>query len=144
MPTPVESAQLLLKIFELRREPTLREARQWWLRELTPETFEELVESVRGERNAAYRMVAGYWDMASSFVTYGAIDADMFRAANAEIFATVSKIYPFLARLREASGIPEFFRHAESVVTGMEGGMARLELLRGQFLASKKAKAARA
>src|SRR5882672_9193301 len=100
MATPFESATLNLKLFELRRDPVLREAREWFLRDFNPETFAEVVETVSGERNASFRMVLGYWDMAASLVTTGAIDADAFRAAHSEVFGTFSKIHPFLAELR--------------------------------------------
>jgi hypothetical protein len=141
MPTPFESAQLNLKLFDMRREPVLREARYWWIDQFTPATFEELVTIAGGERNAAFRMVAGYWDMAASMVTFGAIDADMFRAAHGEIYATIAKVHPFLAQLRAASGIPEFLRNAERVVTEYEGGIERLQMLREQFLARAAARA---
>ncbi|MEO6486388.1 MAG: hypothetical protein ABIO78_00430, partial [Thermoanaerobaculia bacterium] len=71
MATPYESAQLLLQIYDIRREAVLREARQWFVRDFTPETFEEMVGIITGQRNASYRMVVGYWDMAASFVTFG-------------------------------------------------------------------------
>ena len=116
MATPFESASLNLKLFELRREPVLREARNWFLWELNPETFTEFVALVSGTRNASFRMVLGYWDMAASLVTNGAIDGDAFRAAHGEIFATFSKIQPFLQDLRAASQEPEFCKHIEAVV----------------------------
>jgi hypothetical protein len=116
MPTPFESAQLNLQLFELRREPVLREARDWFLREFNPESFAELVALARGKRNASFRMVLGYWDMAASLVTTGAIDGDAFRAAHTEIFATFSKINLYLAELRTASGEPDLCRHMETVV----------------------------
>jgi hypothetical protein len=116
MTTPVESATLILKLFELRREPVLREARAWFLREFNPQTFEEALDLAGGPRNDWFRMVMGYWDMASSFVVHGAIDAEMFRAANTEMVATFAKIEPFIVRLREVSGIPEFATHMETVV----------------------------
>ena len=116
MPTPFESAQLNLQLFELRREPVLREARDWFLREFNPESFAELVTLARGQRNASFRMVLGYWDMAASLVTTGAIDADAFRAAHGEVFAAFSKIYPYLAELRIARGEPEYCKHMEAVV----------------------------
>ena len=65
MPTPFESAQLNLQLFELRREPVLREARAWFLREFNPESFADVVALARGERNASFRMVLGYWNMAA-------------------------------------------------------------------------------
>jgi hypothetical protein len=116
MPTPFENAQLNLQLFEMRREPVLREARAWFLNEFNPETFAELVALVSGERNASFRMVLSYWDMAASLVTTGAIDADAFRAAHGEIVATFSKISPYLGELRRATGEPEFCKHVEVVV----------------------------
>lgn len=118
MPTPFESAQLNLRLFELRREPVLREARAWFGRDFNPDTFAELVALAGGERNAAFRMVLGYWDMAASLVTTGAIDPEAFLAAHGEVFLTFGKIQPFLDELRAASGEPEFCRHLEAVVMG--------------------------
>src|SRR5882724_1014347 len=94
VPTPFESAQLNLQLFDLRREPVLREARDWFVCEFNPENFADLVTLVGGQRNAAFRMVISYWDMAASLVTAGAIDGDAFRAAHGEIFAAFSKIHP--------------------------------------------------
>ena len=116
MATPFESAQLNLQLFDLRREAVLREARAWFVIEFNPQSFSELAAALSGERNAAFRMVLGYWDMAASIVTTGAIDGDAFRAAHGEIFATFSKIQPFLDELRKVTGEPEFCRHMEAVV----------------------------
>ena len=126
MPTPFESASLNLHLFALRREPVLREARTWFLRDFTPDSFEELVSLVSGDRNASFRMVLGYWDMAASLVTTGAIDADAFRTAHGELFATFSKIHPFLAELRAATGEPEFCKQLESVTLGAPDAAAIL------------------
>ena len=82
MPTPFESAQLNLQLFDLRRDPELRKARSWFLWEFNPETLAELITIVSGDKNAAFRMVIGYWDMAASLVSTGAIDGDAFRAAH--------------------------------------------------------------
>jgi hypothetical protein len=84
MPSPFESALLNLQLFDLRREPVLREARAWFLLEFNPESLAELIDAVSGERNASFRMVLGYWDMAASLVTTGAIEGDAFRAAHGE------------------------------------------------------------
>ena len=119
MPTPFESATLNLKLFELRREPVLREARQWFLMEFNPESFAEFMAVVGGERNASVRMVIGYWDMAASLVTTGAIDAASFRAAHGEIIGAFSKVQPFLAELRAMSGESDTWQHIESVVLAM-------------------------
>ena len=142
MPTPFESAQLNLQLFALRRDPVLREARDWFLREFTPTSFAELAAVAGGERNAAFRMVLGYWDMAASLVTTGAIDAEAFRAAHGEVVGTFAKIEPFLAQLRESAGIPEFCRHVEQVVLGAPGAAERTEMLRTQFRAMAAQRAA--
>ena len=118
MPTPFESAQLNLQLFDLRREPVLREARAWFLLEFNPESLAEFVAAASGERNASIRMVLGYWDMAASLVTMGAIDADAFRAAHGEMFGTFAKVAPFLDEMRATFGEPAFCRHFEAVVMG--------------------------
>jgi hypothetical protein len=116
MPTPFESAQLNLKLFELRREPLLREARDWFLFEFHPQSFTEFAAVVGGPRNACFRMVIGYWDMACSLVTTGAIDGDAFRAAHGEIFGAFSKVHPFLAELRASRGETTICKNMEAVV----------------------------
>ena len=143
MATPFESATLNLKLFELRREPVLREAREWFLRDFNPETFAELVEIVSGERNASFRMVLGYWDMAASLVTTGAIDADAFRAAHSEVFGTFSKIHPLLAELRTVSGESDFCKHVEAVVLGAPDGESILARRRAALKAAAKARGSR-
>lgn len=138
MPTPFESAQLNLKLFELRREPALREARAWFVREFNPESFAEVQAFIMGPYNASFRMVLGYWDMAASLVTTGAIDGDAFRAAHSEIFATFSKIHPFLAELREATNEREFCRHIEAVVMAAPDAEATLARRRERLRAAAK------
>jgi hypothetical protein len=140
MPTPFESAQLNLQLFDLRREPVLREARLWFLMEFNPESFSDLVSAVSGDRNASLRMVLGYWDMAASLVSTGAIDGDAFRKAHGEIFATFSKIQPFLAELRSASGEPEFCEHIEAVVMAAPNAEAILTRRREAIRAIAKAR----
>ena len=139
MPTPFESAQLNLQLFDLRREAVLREARNWFLLEFNPETFAELVAIVSGPRNSAFRMVVGYWDMAASLVTTGAIDADAFRAAHGEIFATFSKIHPFLSELRAASGEGNICEHMEKVVLAVPDAEGLLSRRREALRAAAKA-----
>lgn len=142
MPTPFESAQLNLQLYDLRREPVLREARGWFTRDFNPDSFAELVALVSGERNAAFRMVLGYWDMAATLVTSGAIDGNAFRAAHGEIFLTFSKIHPFLAELRGASGEPDFCAHLEAVVLAAPGAEAILARRRAAARAAAKARGA--
>lgn len=140
MPTPFESAQLNLQLFDLRREPVLREARAWFIRDFNPESFEEVATIIRSDRNASFRMVIGYWDMAASLVTHGAIDQGAFIAAHGEIFATFSKIQPFLAELRASRGEPHACKHMEAVVMAVPDAAGMLERRRDTLRAAAKAR----
>ena len=144
MPTPFESAQLNLQLFDLRREPVLREARSWFLLDFHPETMAEFVTAIMGERNASIRMVLGYWDMAASLVTMGAIDADAFRAAHGEMFGTFAKVEPFLPEMRAAFNEPAFCRHFEEVVMGEPDAAAILARRRDGLRMAAAARRAKA
>src|SRR5688572_28441531 len=140
MATPYESARLNLQLFELRREPVLREARAWFLGEFNPETIEDVVRLISDQRNASFRMVLGYWEMAASMVANGAIDAKAFLDAHGEVFLTFAKIHPFLAQLRAASGESEFCKHLEAVVLGAKDAEAIMKRRRDAALAAAKAR----
>ena len=116
MATPYESAKLNLKLFELRRDPLLREARNWFISEFHPESFADFAAAAAGKGNTYIRMVVGYWSMAASLVATGAIDAESFLAAHGEIVGVFSKVQPFLADLREALGEPDLLKDVEAVV----------------------------
>jgi len=141
MPTPYESAQLILKLFELRRDPIMREARNWFVRDFNPVTIADVQAALGGPHNPHLRMVVGYWDMACSFVVHGAVDRQMFLDANAEVFATFSKVHPLLAEIRAMAPQPGFAKHIEEVVMSVPGVEERLEKLRQRFRAMAAAAA---
>ena len=141
MPTPYESATLILQIFDMRREPVLREARAWFVRDFNPETIDDVKAVLAGPHNPHVRMVAGYWDMVCSLVTHDAIDREMFLDANGEIFATFAKIQLLLPEIRQITG-PGFAKHVEKVVMSVPGVEQRLETLRQRFRAMAAAAAA--
>jgi hypothetical protein len=134
MPTPYESAKLILQIFEMRREAVIREARLWFVRDFNPETIDDVKAALAGPHNPHARMVVGYWDMACSLVLHEAIDREMFLDANGEIFATFAKIQLLLPQIREISG-PGFAKNIEKVVMAVPGVEERLEMLRQRFRA---------
>ena len=72
-----EDAELILKLYDLRREPTMREARNWMFT-FNPTTVQEYMETMMGEHSGHLRMVVSYWDMAASLVNNGAIDAHCY------------------------------------------------------------------
>ncbi len=135
MSTSYESARLILELYELRREATLREARAWFIREFNPDTVDDVVAALAGEHNPHLRMVVGYWDMAASLVTHGAVDRQMFLDANFEIVSTFSKFEHLLDELRRRRGVPEFARHMEDLVRSIPGIEERLSQLRERYRA---------
>ncbi|MGI8786790.1 MAG: DUF4760 domain-containing protein [Pyrinomonadaceae bacterium] len=112
----VESADLILKLYDLRREAKMREARNWIL-SFFPETAQDVMQAmINPETSAYYRMVTSYWNMAASFVNHGAIDEEMFNESAGEHIVVFSKIEPFLAELRETMGNPNMFGHLEKLI----------------------------
>ena len=110
-----KDADLILKLYELRREKTMREARNWFF-QFNPQGKEDFIEVLTSDKSGLYRMVVSYWDMACSFVNNGAIDAQMFNDANGEHMFVFAKLEPFLPALREEMGNPNFLAHLERVV----------------------------
>ena len=128
MTDKAKSAELILKLYDLRREAVMREARNWFFT-FNPESIEDIQRAAMGEHSAFFRMVTSYWDMACSFVNHGAIDAEMFNDANAEQVFVFSKIQPFLEQIRAASN-PTYMQHLEKAVMAMPGAEERLAHVR--------------
>src|SRR2546430_1609935 len=128
MSDSVTAAGLLLKLYELRTEPTLRQARAWFAFEFHPSSSRDVLSTWLGpgHESAPYRMVASYWDMASSLVVQGAIPVDMFNAANTEHVALYAKLRPFLAEVRAAANYPDYLGNLEQVVTAGADPEARI------------------
>lgn len=133
MNTKHESADLILKLYDVRREATMREAREWYIRQFHPESVQDVIGAWRSEHSAYYRMVTSYWDMAASFVNHGAIDEQMFGDANPEHVAVFAKIELFLEELRSLSGIPNYLQHLERLVTRSPGAKERTAQIRERF-----------
>ena len=101
MSSAYESADLILKLYDLRREKVMRKAREWYTRQFHPASAQDVVNTLRGEQSAYFRMVTSYWEMAASFVNAGAIDWEMFMNANpGEPVNVFAKLYPHLEELR--------------------------------------------
>lgn len=111
----------ILKLYELRRDEKMREARQWYFSEFAPQTALDIVALFRsGERASAnFRMITSYWDMAASFVLNGAIDRQIFLDANTEHVFIFVKIEPFLAEIRELFQDPDYLIRIEKLIREM-------------------------
>ena len=123
----VESADLILKLYDLRREETMRKARNWMF-SFNPTSVEDVEKTMMDPEVGAYlRMVLSYWDMAAALVNHGAIDADLFNETAGEHIGVFAKMEPFIADLRERWGQPDAFKHLENVIYNKPGGKEQLE-----------------
>jgi hypothetical protein len=115
-----EEADLILKLYELRRDPTMREARQWYFLEFHPETIADFQKAIFGEHSGHLRMVASYWDMAAALVNHGAISRDLFADTNAEHIGTFAKCEPLLKEIRATVG-PNWMVNLEKLIDAIPG-----------------------
>ena len=129
MTSKYESMEGILRLYELRRDETMRQARVWFTG-FHPTSAQDIHNVFRGEESAYYRMVTSYWDMACSFVNHGAIDEQMFNDTVFEHVAVFAKVQPFLEELRAASGVPQYLRHLEQLVTRMPDSEALIGRMR--------------
>jgi hypothetical protein len=126
-------AELVLRLYDLRREPVMRESRKAMLRFL-PKTFEEVqaVTSFEHPDNAAWRQVSSYFEYAFGFARHGIVPADFLAEYNGEGFLLYAKIEPFLAQYRAATSATAF-GNAEWVVKHSSFARKRVELFRARL-----------
>ena len=110
-----EDADLILKLYDLRRETVMREARNW-LFTFNPTSVEDVMTTMMGEHSGHFRMVVSYWDMACGMVTNGAIDEEFFNQTNGEHIFVYMKVEPVLEAIRQMFDNPNFCKNLETVV----------------------------
>jgi hypothetical protein len=108
----------ILKLYEMRSDALMREARAWFFTEFAPESGKDIVRlMLSGEKQSAfYRMVVSHWDVASSFVNNGGIDEKLFLDGNTEHIVVFAKLQPFIAEIREVMGEPDYLLNLERLV----------------------------
>src|SRR6476620_615352 len=122
----VESADLILKLYDLRREDTMRKARNWFFT-FNPTTADDSFKAMMDPEVGGYlRMVTSYWDMAAAMVNHGAIDADLFNETVGEHIMVFAKVEPLLAELRERFQNMDAFKNLEKVIMDSPNGKERL------------------
>jgi hypothetical protein len=119
----------ILKLYELRREPEMRAARQWYFSQFAPKSAMDIIALFRGGERASanFRMITSYWDMASAFVLNGGIDEKMFFDSGTEHIFVYSKIQPFLAEIRQMFHEPDFLINLETLAMKAPNIEAKLE-----------------
>lgn len=123
-------AELVLRLYELRREAVMRESRsaiQQWL----PKSYEDVAELFQPThpKNAAWRQVGSYFEMAWGFARHGTVDPDLLAENTGEGFLLYAKIEPYLERLREEFS-PTVFRNGEWLIAHSDSARERLEMFR--------------
>jgi hypothetical protein len=120
-------AELLLRLYDLRREEKLRQAREWFLREFQAESIEDF----RGRfppgsrEHAFFRMVTSYWEMAASLVNHGLIKEELFFENTDEIWIVWHKVKPMVPGVRKMYRNPSMWKNLEAVGDKFEKWMAQ-------------------
>jgi hypothetical protein len=120
---------LIVKLYELRRDPAMRAARAWYAAEFDPQRAQDVAALMGGtyEQSARFRMITSYWDMVAGLVNHGALDEKLFFATNTEHIMIFAKLQPFLAEMRELFREPGYLQELEQLVQRMPNGEALVE-----------------
>jgi len=125
--TPAD-AEIILKLYELRREDLMRQARAWVIGQFWPATADEyfaVASNPADPHNAFIRQVLSYWEMAAAMVLHGAVSAELFVDCNAEGFLLLAKFAPILDGIRERH--PTFLNKTTEMVKRFTAASARYE-----------------
>ena len=126
--TPAD-AEIILRLYELRRETVMRQARAWVIGEFWPSTGEEyfaVAHNAADPHNAYVRQVTSYWEMAAAMVLHGAVSPELFVDCNAEGFLLLAKFAPILEDIRQQ--MPNFMQKTSEMVKRFTAAAARYEL----------------
>lgn len=116
-----QEAGLILKLYSLRREDTMRKARNWYFMEFNPQSMTDFHAAMFGEHSGHLRMVVSYWDMAAALVNDGAISFELFHDCNGEHIMVFAKVEPLLNEIRAAYS-PRFAANLEKLIDATPDG----------------------
>jgi len=141
----IEDARLILELYDLRREPELRKARQWWLITFWPKSADDFVKvamAMGSEENNWLRQVESYWGIAISFVLNGVVSEKLFFQLSfcGEMYFIFAKVRPFLKELREKMNNPELFLMMEKAILGSKVARAQFEKVEARVTAMRQQK----
>jgi hypothetical protein len=112
-----DDANLILRLYEMRREARMRQARAWFQANCKVKTYEELIKLAPGgsDENASVRMVTSYWDLVASFMTSGVLNKDLFFQSGRELLLVWERVRDYLPSMREAYKDPGYLKHLETI-----------------------------
>ena len=130
----IADAQLILHLYELRREPEMRKARNWWGGEFFPQNADDYLKvlwAMNSPENNWLRQVHSYCGMAAAFVLQDVVNEELFLqpAVSGEMFLILAKVEPFLKELREKMNDPHIFGNIEKAATRTKWGRDRLQFM---------------
>jgi hypothetical protein len=130
-----EQAELILRLYELRRETVMREARSFVGGSFLPKSGDELVSIITkgGKESGFVLQVYGYWDMVCAFVLHGMLSEPLLYDTCQEMYFQFAKIYPYLQGFRRTMNLPEWMQSLEKVATGSPRGRKRLASMRANL-----------
>lgn len=142
----IRQAELIMKLYELRRETVMREARSYIGGQFLPTSADELVEivTIGGRQGGFVLQVFGYWDMVAGFVHHHALDAGLVYDTCQEMYFQYAKIQPYLAGFRQKMNLPEWMSNIERLIEGSEAGRNRVATMRKNLAAIAEERRARA
>src|SRR5580765_8840150 len=138
-------AQLILQLYNLRREPVMRVARKFMVSEFWPQNYDEfkaVLTAYGTEQNAYFRQALTYWNMAAAMVLQGAVNEELFFATNGEPYFLWAKFGEYIPQARKDQIDPEFLSHLEKL-TSKPAAKKRIKGLQ-ERLAARRALAAAA
>jgi hypothetical protein len=119
MKATYDDVRLILQLYEMRREARLREARRWFTASFKPKTFEDFTALCPpgSEPNASYRMVTTYWEMVASFLTSGALRAELFYQSGRELLFVWERVRDIVPAVRDTLKNPLELKNLEEAAT---------------------------
>jgi len=135
-------AQLILQLYDLRREAEMRKARNWWLK-FNPQSADDFLQIAMdfgSQENAWFRQVMGYWSMAASLVLSGAVNQDLFLdpSVSGEMFLIYAKTRPYLKEIRNKMKNPHIFANIEELITSARKGRETLKRMEAMIAARRE------
>jgi hypothetical protein len=112
-----DDANLILKLYDLRREERMRKARAWFSASFRARTLQDFAALCppNSDELASYRMVTSYWEMAASFVTSGVLSSELFFQSGRELLLVWERIRDLVPAIRQQNTDPLAFSNLESV-----------------------------
>jgi len=127
-------AELILHLYELRREEQMRKARDWSTMKFWPQSADDVIKistAMGTPENQHMRQVNSYWDMVAAFVVQGILNEELFFSPGVanEMLFVFAKVQPFLKEIREKTQSPMAFVNVEKAISKSKSGKERFAMI---------------